>query len=66
MLKGKWALVSGATAGLGLAMAESLAGAGANIVLHDLIEPVEAEIVCARSSASTRQRGCRPVAARRH
>jgi 3-hydroxybutyrate dehydrogenase len=39
MLKGKWALVTGATAGLGLAVAESLAGAGANIVLHDLIEP---------------------------
>jgi 3-hydroxybutyrate dehydrogenase len=42
MLKGKWALVTGATAGLGLAVAESLAGAGANIVLHDLIEPKEA------------------------
>ena len=39
MLKGKWALVTGATAGLGLAVAESLAGAGANIVLHDLDEP---------------------------
>jgi 3-hydroxybutyrate dehydrogenase len=41
MLKGKWALVTGATAGLGLALAESLAGAGANIVLHDLAEPHE-------------------------
>ena len=39
MLKGKWALVTGATAGLGLAVAESLANAGANIVLHDLVEP---------------------------
>ena len=39
MLKGKWALVTGATAGLGLAVAESVAGAGANIVLHDLVEP---------------------------
>jgi 3-hydroxybutyrate dehydrogenase len=39
MLKDKWALVTGATAGLGLALAESLAGAGANIVLHDLVEP---------------------------
>ena len=37
MLKGKWVLVTGATAGLGLAVAESLAGAGANIVLHDLV-----------------------------
>jgi 3-hydroxybutyrate dehydrogenase len=41
MLKDKWALVTGATAGLGLAVAESLAGAGANIVLHDLVEPKE-------------------------
>jgi 3-hydroxybutyrate dehydrogenase len=41
MLRGKWALVTGATAGLGLAVAESLAGAGANIVLHDLVEPQE-------------------------
>jgi 3-hydroxybutyrate dehydrogenase len=42
MLKGKWALVTGASGGLGLAIAESLAGAGANIVLHDLAEPSEA------------------------
>jgi 3-hydroxybutyrate dehydrogenase len=41
MLKGKWALVTGATAGLGLAVAESLASAGAGIVLHDLIEPIQ-------------------------
>ena len=41
MLKDKWALVTGATAGLGLAVAESLADAGANIVLHDLVEPRE-------------------------
>jgi 3-hydroxybutyrate dehydrogenase len=39
MLNGKWALVTGATAGLGEAVAASLAGAGANIVLHDLVEP---------------------------
>ena len=42
MLKDKWALVTGATAGLGLTLAESLAGAGANVVLHDLAEPREA------------------------
>ena len=42
MLKGKWALVTGATAGLGLAVAESLASAGANTVLHDLVEPKKA------------------------
>jgi 3-hydroxybutyrate dehydrogenase len=42
MLKGKWALVTGAKAGLGLAVAESLAGAGANVVLHDLVAPDQA------------------------
>jgi 3-hydroxybutyrate dehydrogenase len=41
-LSGKWALVTGAAAGLGSAVAESLAGAGANIVLHDLAAPKEA------------------------
>src|SRR3982750_127755 len=41
-MKDKWALVTGSTAGLGLAVAESLAGAGANIVLHDLVAPKEA------------------------
>jgi 3-hydroxybutyrate dehydrogenase len=40
-MKNKWALVTGAAAGLGLAVAESLASAGANIVLHDLIAPDE-------------------------
>ena len=43
MLKGKWALVTGATAGLGFAVAESLAKAGASIVLHDLVEPHSAK-----------------------
>lgn len=41
-MKGKWALVTGATAGLGFAVAEGIAGAGANIVLHDLNAPTQA------------------------
>ncbi|WP_271590565.1 SDR family oxidoreductase [Bradyrhizobium sp. CCBAU 53415] len=41
-MKGKWALVTGATAGLGFAVAEGLAGAGANIVLHDINAPKQA------------------------
>lgn len=41
-MNGKWALVTGATAGLGLAVAEGLAGAGANIILHDLVAPKQA------------------------
>lgn len=40
-MKDKWALVTGSTAGLGLAVAESLAAAGANIVLHDMVAPKE-------------------------
>ncbi len=36
MLKGKWALVTGATAGLGMAVAESLAGVGAKSTLSAL------------------------------
>src|SRR6185312_15255353 len=38
-LSGKWALVTGATAGLGLAIAESLAAVGASLVVHDLAAP---------------------------
>jgi 3-hydroxybutyrate dehydrogenase len=41
-LSGKWALVTGATAGLGFAVAESLAAAGANLIVHDLAAPREA------------------------
>ncbi len=64
MLKGKWALVTGATAGLGFAVAESLAGAGANIVLHDLAEPAASadrlrekfgiEVICVAADLSQR------------
>ena len=52
MLNDKWALVTGATAGLGLAVAESLAGAGANIVLHDLSSRTRRGIVFGPALAS--------------
>jgi 3-hydroxybutyrate dehydrogenase len=49
MLEGKWALVTGAGPGLGFALAESLAEAGANIFLHDLAEqPVAREALEAK------------------
>lgn len=49
MLAGKWALVTGGGAGLGLALAESLAEAGANIFLHDLTkQPAVQEALAAR------------------
>jgi len=41
-LSGKWALVTGGAAGLGFAIAESLAAAGASLIVHDLAAPREA------------------------
>lgn len=49
-LKGRSALVTGSTAGLGLELALALAGAGCNVLLHGL-EPVEAmQALCAERS----------------
>jgi 3-hydroxybutyrate dehydrogenase len=41
MLKGKGALVTGSSNGLGLAMARALAGAGCSVVLHGLEAPAQ-------------------------
>jgi 3-hydroxybutyrate dehydrogenase len=53
MLSGKCALVTGSTAGLGYAIAESLARAGARIVLNGLAPPGEGEAAAERLSAGT-------------
>tara|TARA_R110001592_G_scaffold321037_1_gene599347 strand:+ start:86867 stop:87664 length:798 start_codon:yes stop_codon:yes gene_type:complete len=43
LLAGKTALVTGSTSGIGHAMASKLAEAGANVVLHGLMDPTEGE-----------------------
>lgn len=43
MLKGKTALVTGSTSGIGLAIAEALASEGANIMLNGFGDPAEIE-----------------------
>ena len=43
MLKGKTALVTGSTSGIGLAIAEALAGEGANIVMNGFGDAGEIE-----------------------
>jgi len=46
-LTGKTALVTGSVQGIGLAIAEALAGAGARVAVHGLAEPGVAEEICA-------------------
>jgi 3-hydroxybutyrate dehydrogenase len=45
-LQGRRALVTGSTGGLGLAVAETLAAAGCEILLHGLLLPEEAGTIC--------------------
>ena len=45
-LEGKTALVTGSVQGIGLAIAEALAGAGARIAVHGLASEAEARAVC--------------------
>ena len=53
MLSEKCALVTGSTAGLGCAIAESLARAGARVILNGLASPRQGEAAAVRLSADT-------------
>ena len=53
MLSEKCALVTGSTAGLGYAIAESLARAGARVILNGLAAPGQGEAAAARLSVDT-------------
>jgi 3-hydroxybutyrate dehydrogenase len=52
MLKGKTAVVTGSTSGIGLGVAQALAGEGANILLNGFGDPAEIEKL--RSSLATK------------
>src|SRR5215813_3464951 len=51
MLRGKNAIVTGSTGGIGLGVARALAGAGANLVLNGFGDPAEIEALRARLAA---------------
>jgi NAD(P)-dependent dehydrogenase (short-subunit alcohol dehydrogenase family) len=48
-LLGRAALITGSTSGIGLAIAEELAGQGAEIVLNGLGDRKEIEMACSRN-----------------
>jgi 3-hydroxybutyrate dehydrogenase len=54
MLKGKNALVTGSTSGIGYAVAQALARAGANVTLNGFGDPAEINKVRAALKAETK------------
>ena len=48
MLKGKSAVVTGSTSGIGLAIASALAARGVNVMLNGFGDPAEIKAICAR------------------
>ena len=57
MFKGKTALVTGSTSGIGLGIAKALAGRGANIVLNGFGDAAEIEKLRAEARGRPRRQG---------